>query len=44
MVYYSFYYIMLIGYLGVSISSPDNKTKIIGVLLTIVNALIFHKG
>jgi len=34
---------MLIGYIGVSIQGSDIKTKIIGLLLTIVNGLIFWR-
>jgi hypothetical protein len=34
---------MLIGYSGLSILAPDFKTKIIGILLTIVNGLLFWK-
>jgi len=32
---------MLIGYIGLSVSAPDLKTKLIGILLTITNAVIF---
>jgi len=39
--YKLFYYMMLVGYFGVSIQAPDLKTKIIGILLTVVNALLF---
>jgi hypothetical protein len=34
---------MLIGYSGLSILAPDLKTKIIGILLTITNGIIFWK-
>jgi len=36
------YYIMIISYLILSIYSPTLKGKLIGFLLTIVNALIFY--
>ena len=38
-----FYYMMLIGYAGLSIKAPDFKSKAIGILLLIVNALIFWR-
>jgi len=41
--YYFLYSIMLIGYIGVSLQAPDLKMKIIGILLTVVNAMIFYK-
>jgi hypothetical protein len=41
--YNIFYYMMLIGYLGLSLMGVDLKTKAIGILLLIVNALIFYK-
>lgn len=34
---------MLISYSGLVMYSPDLKSKIIGVLLILVNALVFHK-
>lgn len=43
MIYNIFYYIMLLGYLGVTIYQPDLKTKIIGIFLLLVNALIFRR-
>lgn len=43
MVYKIFYYMMLVGYLGVAIQVPGLKMKIIGILLVIVNGLIFLK-
>jgi len=39
--YKLFYWLMLIGYFGVSIQAPTLKLKFIGVLLTIVNAMLF---
>jgi len=35
---------MLIGYSGVTFLSADIKGKAIGLLLLIVNGLIFYKG
>lgn len=39
--YKLFYWSMLIGFFGVSIQAPTFKMKAIGILLTIVNALLF---
>ena len=41
--YNLFYCLMLGGYLGVSLQSPSLKMKIIGLLLCLVNGLIFLK-
>jgi len=41
--YKFFYYIMLLGYFGVSFQSSDTKTKFVGLLLLIVNAILFYK-
>jgi len=41
--YKLFYIMMLIGYLGLSLQTPDIKGKLIGVLLLIVNVLIFYR-
>ena len=35
------YYMMVVGFLGCSINSPTLKLKVIGLLLCVVNALIF---
>ncbi len=43
MMYYVFYVMMIVGFLGVSLMSGDWKTKVIGILLTIVNAIIFWR-
>jgi hypothetical protein len=43
MIYWVFYILMLVGYSGLSFIAPDIKTKIIGILLTITNAVIFFK-
>jgi len=42
--YKLFYFMMVIGYFGCAISVPTFKLKVIGILLTIVNALLFYKG
>lgn len=42
-IYRIFLGMMLIGYLGLSIQAPDIKGKLIGILLLIVNALIFWR-
>ena len=36
------YYMMLVGFFGLSIQHPDKDMKIVGLLLTVVNALIFR--
>ena len=41
--YLFFYILMLIGYAGLSVQG-DLKGKVIGILLLIVNAIIFWKG
>jgi len=43
MVYWICYWIMLIGYAGVSLGTSDIKMRLIGILLIIVNALLFWK-
>ena len=43
MIYWICYFLMLIGYFGLTIQAPDLKTKIIGILLTLVNGVIFYK-
>lgn len=43
MMYYILYGLMVIGYAGVSFYAPDFKMKVIGILLTVVNALLFWK-
>ena len=44
MAYYTIYAIMIISFCGLSLQAPDTKGKVIGLLLAIVNALIFYKG
>ena len=39
--YNFFYSLMLIGYCGVSLQVPSLKMKIAGILLLVVNAIIF---
>jgi hypothetical protein len=41
--YNIFYILMLLGYSGLSFLSPDFKTKLIGTLLTLTNAIIFWR-
>ena len=41
--YWIFYILMLVGYSGLSFIAPDVKTKIIGILLTITNGVIFWR-
>lgn len=43
MIYKTAYYMMLIGFGTLSFLSNDWKQKIIGILLLLVNALIFYK-
>jgi len=43
MIYKLFYIMMLLGYLGLSLQTPDIKGKVIGILLLVVNALIFWR-
>jgi len=42
--YYIVYSIMLISFFGLSLTDPTIKGKCLGILLTVVNALIFYKG
>jgi len=42
-IYNLYYYLMLIGYLGLVFYANNLKNKIIGILLLIVNALIFKR-
>lgn len=37
------YIMMVVGYLGVSLDMPGIKMKLVGILLTIVNAILFYK-
>ena len=43
MIYWICYWLMLIGYSGVSLQNPDIKTRIIGILLVVVNGILFWK-
>lgn len=43
MLYKILYTMMLVGYLGLSIQHSSPRMKIIGILLAIVNALLFWK-
>lgn len=39
--YKLFYWMMLIGYFGLTIQALDAKAKIVGILLLLVNAILF---
>jgi len=41
--YYFLYSLMLIGFIGVSVQAPDLRSKVIGILLVVVNGLIFWR-
>jgi hypothetical protein len=41
--YHVLYFMMLIGFLGVSLYSQNIKMLLIGILLTIVNAILFWR-
>lgn len=42
---YNILYIMLlVGFLGCSLYSPSLRMKAVGILLTLVNGLLFFKG
>lgn len=41
--YYIFYTVMLIGYAGLSFGASDIRSRAIGIILLIANALIFWK-
>jgi hypothetical protein len=43
MLYHILYWMMLIGFLGVSMQSVSPKIIVIGVLLTMVNAILFWR-
>lgn len=43
MLYWLFMILMEIGYIGLTFYSPDLKGKVIGILLAVVNFLIFLK-
>lgn len=42
--YVFMYGLMLFGFLYCSFDAPDIRTRVIGILLAIANALIFYKG
>jgi len=42
-IYRIFFVLMEIGYLGVSLQGNDLRTKTLGILLCIVNAIIFWR-
>lgn len=37
------YYMMVVGFLGCAVNVPTMKMKIVGLLLTVVNALLFYQ-
>lgn len=41
--YNFFYTLMMIGYLGLVILSPDSKSKMVGLLLFVTNGIIFWR-
>jgi hypothetical protein len=42
--YTTFYVLMIVGYGGLTFMAPDIKSKLIGILLLAVNALVFYKS
>jgi len=42
--YNIFYFLMLIGYAGLTLLSKSPKETMLGVLLFIVNCIIFYRG
>jgi len=42
--YSTFYILMLVGFAGVSFYSVDLKSKLLGVLIFFVNAIIFWRS
>lgn len=43
MIYKIFFVMMVVGYLGCSLSTNELKIKIIGLLITVVNIILFYK-
>lgn len=43
MIYKIFFYMMIVGYLGCSLNTDNLKLKVIGILITLVNILLFYK-
>lgn len=43
MIHWIMYTMMLVGYAGLTIQAPSMKMKVIGILLTIVNGMLFYK-
>ena len=43
MLYKLFFYMMLLGYAGLTIQAPDLRGKIVGGLLLLANAGIFYR-
>jgi len=44
MIYNILYVLMLVGFIGCSLYSPSLRMKAIGLLLALVNGLLFYKG
>ena len=44
MLYWILYVMMVVGYFGLAVAVPTLRMKIIGLLLTTVNALLFWRG
>lgn len=42
--YWILYVCMIVGFGGLAMSTPDPKLRIIGILLTIVNGLLYFKS
>ena len=43
MLHWTLYIMMLVGYAGLSVQAPTLKMKTIGILLTIVNGVLFWR-
>jgi len=42
-IYRIFYFSMVVGYGYISCNTPDLRIKIVGILLTLVNAILFWR-
>lgn len=38
----TFYYMMVVGYFGCAMTVPSMKMKVVGILLTVVNGILFY--
>jgi len=43
MIYWVLYTMMVVGFFGLSMINPSLKMKVLGVLLTIVNGMLFWR-